>query len=60
MGGKAIKMPIYAGDELLAGDVVNGPAVIEQKTATTVIPENNICTVDDFGNFIVDYFGEAE
>lgn len=55
IGGQPVKMPIYDGDRLLDGNVVNGPAVIEQKTATTVIPTDNVCRVDEYGNFIIDY-----
>jgi N-methylhydantoinase A/oxoprolinase/acetone carboxylase beta subunit len=39
--------------------MLQGPSVIEQKTATTVIPAGNVCRVDEYGNFIVDYRGEV-
>lgn len=57
MNSAHIKMPIYNGDKLLSGNVVRGPAVIEQKTATSVIPTGNVCRIDEYGNFIIDWEG---
>lgn len=54
IGKQAVPLPIYDGDKLRAGNVVKGPCVIEQNTATSVIPAGNTCRVDEYGNFIVD------
>ena len=40
-------------DCCLANNVVNGPAIIEEATATTVIENNQVCTVDQNGNLII-------
>lgn len=38
---------------LRAGDVVNGPAVVEERESTVVIPPEMDGSVDSFGNLIV-------
>lgn len=60
VGGRTVKIPIYDGDKLLAGNTVTGPCVIEQRTATSVIPAGNTVHVDDYGNFIIDWEGGRE
>jgi N-methylhydantoinase A len=57
--GAPAQLPIYDGDKLLAGNEIKGPCVIEQKTATSVIPVNNTVKVDEYGNFIVYWEGRA-
>ncbi len=52
--GHAQKIAIYDGDKLLAGNRFMGPCVIEQATATSVIPSGNEVTVDKYGDFIID------
>ena len=52
-GGKFKDTPIYEGYKLKAGNIIAGNAIIEEPTTTTVIPEGTICTVDDYGNYIV-------
>jgi len=44
---------IYARDNIKSNDSFNGPAVIEESTATTVIPPNYSIIKDDFGNIII-------
>jgi len=44
---------IYARDRLLSENVLRGPAIIEEETATTVVEENQSCTVDKYGNLII-------
>jgi N-methylhydantoinase A len=51
--GGLVKTPIYDGLKLEAGNVIKGGAVIEEPTATTVIPMGKTCTVDAFGNYII-------
>lgn len=57
VGGVSQDLPIYDGDKLLSGNEVKGPCVIEQRTATSVIPANNTVKVDEYGNFIVYWEG---
>ncbi len=42
----------YDGEKLKHGNVVVGPAVIEEKTTTVVIPANGTVTVDSWGNYV--------
>lgn len=44
---------IFRREKLLAGNVIYGPAVIEEITATTVVESNQVCTVDQYGNLII-------
>jgi N-methylhydantoinase A/oxoprolinase/acetone carboxylase beta subunit len=45
--------PIYERDRLLAGNVVNGPAVIEQADSTTLVPPSFNAQVDPHGRLIL-------
>jgi len=51
--GKPIDTPIYDGGLLLAGNVVDGPAIVEESTTTVVIPEGFRCTVDESKNYVL-------
>lgn len=44
---------IFRRENLLAGNVIYGPAVIEEITATTVVESSQVCTVDQYGNLII-------
>lgn len=44
---------IFRREKLLAGNVIYGPAVIEEVTATTVVESNQVCAVDLYGNLII-------
>jgi N-methylhydantoinase A/oxoprolinase/acetone carboxylase beta subunit/N-methylhydantoinase B/oxoprolinase/acetone carboxylase alpha subunit len=46
--------PFYERELLLAGDRVEGPAVIEQYDATTVVPPGLVAEIDRHGNIVVD------
>lgn len=43
----------YIREDLLAGDTINGPALIFQLDTTTVIPPNWNGVVDEFGNLVL-------
>jgi len=51
--GRYQSFGIYRRDALLAGNVIPGPAVIEEVTATAVVEPEQTCTVDPYGNLIV-------
>jgi N-methylhydantoinase A len=51
---KMVKTPIYDGLKLKSGNIIPGNAIIEEKTTTTVLPDNTVCTVDDYGNYIIE------
>jgi N-methylhydantoinase A len=54
----AITTRIIARDSLHRGEVVSGPAIIEQYDSTTVIPPGWRASVDDFRNLILEAEGE--
>ncbi|MBI3000380.1 MAG: hypothetical protein HYY46_18290 [Deltaproteobacteria bacterium] len=45
--------PVYDGGRLVAGHLLDGPAVIEEKTTTVVIPAAYRCRVDGVKNYIL-------
>ena len=51
--GRELETPVYDGDSMGAGTIIAGPAIIEEKTTTVVIPEGFICQVDDFKNYVL-------
>ena len=52
--GEFRQTPIYSRPALVAGDVVEGPAVIEQVDSTTVLALRQRATLDGYGNLIID------
>jgi N-methylhydantoinase A len=44
---------VYERSELRAGDRLDGPAIIDEGTSTTVVHSDQAVTVDDFGNMII-------
>jgi N-methylhydantoinase A len=51
--GSFEQFKVYRRDKLLSNNVINGPAVVEEITATTVVESNQTCTVDKYGNLII-------
>jgi len=52
--GKTIATPIYARDELSAGNRIEGPALVEEHASTTVILPGDRLRVDAFGNLDIE------
>ena len=50
---KEFETKVYARHNIKNNEKLEGPAVIEESTATTVIPPNYSITKDDFGNIII-------
>lgn len=50
---ESIDVPVYDGDQMAHGNLVIGPAVIEQIVTTIIIPENFNCIVDKNDNYIM-------
>ena len=46
--------PFYERELLLAGDRIDGPAIVEQYDTTTVIPPGLAAEIDAHGNIVVD------
>lgn len=42
-------VPFYDRRKLLAGNIIEGPAIIEEGLATTVLPEGDILSIDENG-----------
>jgi N-methylhydantoinase A len=51
--GRYEEFCVFRREELLAGNVIHGPAVIEETTATTVVESDQECNVDRYGNLII-------
>ncbi|MFC1872067.1 hypothetical protein ACFLYF_06715, partial [Chloroflexota bacterium] len=51
--GGFIETLSYDGDLLRYGNVIDGPARIEESTTTVIVPPNAKTKVDQFGNYIV-------
>ncbi len=51
---------IYDRDLLLAGDVLDGPAIIEQMDSTTVVPPSARVEVERHGNLIITVSAASE
>jgi N-methylhydantoinase A len=49
-----VEMPVYEGHTLLPGQVVQGPAVIDEQTTTVLVGGGDRLTVDPAGNFMID------
>lgn len=48
-----VETPCYDGDRLHHGNVIPGPAIIEEKKTTVVIPPGSEATVDAYENYLV-------
>ncbi|MBI2360859.1 MAG: hypothetical protein HYV04_18470 [Deltaproteobacteria bacterium] len=52
-GNDWVETPSYQGDRVLAGNIIPGPAIIEEKATTVVIPKGFTCTVDAGGSYVL-------
>ena len=51
--GRFRAAPTYRRAELLAGNRINGPALIEEHASTTVLMPGDRMTVDAYGNLVI-------
>ena len=51
--GKFIDTNIYDGSALLPGNIITGPAIIEEVDTTIVIIPDSECSIDKFNNYII-------
>ena len=51
--GAEVDTPIYDGEKLTAGNRIEGPAIIEERTTTVVIPRRFSCVVDRRRNYLL-------
>jgi N-methylhydantoinase A len=52
--GGFVSCPLYARDRLSAGNRIDGPAIVEQMDATTLIPPGAAATVDSYLNLLLE------
>jgi len=52
-GKSWVETPCYDGERVLAGQVFPGPAIIEAKATTVVIPNDFTCTMDPSGSYLL-------
>jgi N-methylhydantoinase A len=53
LGGMA-KTQIYRGSKLACGNVIRGPAVIEEPVTTIVLPPGSVTAVTKWGNYLIE------
>ncbi len=53
-GGRPTIAPLYDGERLLPGDVVQGPAVLALPDTTILVEPGDLCQVDAFRNLLID------
>jgi N-methylhydantoinase A len=51
--GAAVDAPVYDRTKLLQGNVISGPAIIEEVASTTVVEPGDTVTVNEFGHLIM-------
>jgi len=51
--GELFVTPVYMGDNLLYGDIIQGPAIIEEPTTTIVILPDYVLKVTKYNNYYV-------
>ncbi|GAC1312944.1 MAG: hydantoinase/oxoprolinase family protein [Chloroflexota bacterium] len=59
LSDQPVAVPIYARERLRAGHRFDGPAIVEQYDATTVVCPGQTVVVDEFGNLTVDIWSDA-
>ena len=52
--GNTHEVTVYDRDLLQHGNMVDGPAIIVEYSATTLIPPGFICQVDEYGNLLIE------
>jgi N-methylhydantoinase A len=53
-GGGAVEAAVFDRERLLAGNVLDGPALVLQVDSTTVVPPGWRATVDTWGNLVLE------
>jgi N-methylhydantoinase A len=51
--GGFVETPCYDGDRLRHGNVIKGPAIIEEKKTTVVVPPRSTVSVDAYENYLI-------
>jgi N-methylhydantoinase A len=59
-GAGALAATIYDRTKLLAGNVIHGPAIIEEVASTTVVEPGDRVTVNEYGHLIMNLRGGSD
>jgi N-methylhydantoinase A len=51
--GRLQKTALYDRETLTHGHVLEGPAIVGEYSATTLVPPDFVCDVDEFGNLVL-------
>jgi N-methylhydantoinase A len=51
--GKFVNTPVYDSSRLKPGNLITGPAIVEEPTTTVVIPKGFDCTLDEYENYVI-------
>lgn len=51
--GGFVSTPIYDGDSMVHGNAIEGPAIVEQKITTIVLPPGYTLEVTNYGDYLV-------
>ena len=52
-GTAAVEATVYDRTKLLQGNVIDGPAIIEEAASTTVVEPGDTVTVNAFGHLVM-------
>jgi N-methylhydantoinase A len=52
-GAGALEAPVYDREKLSQGNIIAGPAIIEEIASTTVVEPGDTVTVNGFGHLIM-------
>ncbi|HKD90965.1 MAG TPA: hydantoinase/oxoprolinase family protein, partial [Terriglobales bacterium] len=52
--GRSVRAPLYQREQLHAGDVFRGPAIVAEYSATTVVPPGCTARLDVFRNMVIE------
>jgi len=56
-GSDAVQAPVYDRTGLLAGNMIHGPAIIEEVASTTVVEPGDLVTVNEYGHLVMELAG---
>lgn len=54
LGGTLAETPVYERAGLRCGNVIRGPAIIEEPFHTAVLPQGQVLHVDRWGNLVIE------
>ena len=57
--GRRQECDVYDRAGLRAGNTILGPAIVEEDVSTTLVLPGQSCTVDDFGNLVLEWGAES-